>query len=494
MKKKIIITKSILFGASILLQGCVPKLPDAQVDSKNNITLPNKYPGYGNSNITSVSKDRFKKNSITASHSWTKFFGDPNLKKLIQTGLKNNQELKIINQEIHISNNEILSRRGEFLPKFMIGSQYEIEKVGRFTSQGANDETAEYEPGKFVPAVLHNHKAGAFMSWEIDIWSKLRNATRSAYLKYLASQEVKKLVSTQLVAEIANNYYELIALDQQLAIVRNFIGTLKQAQSMVEAQKNAGRSTSLAVKRFQAEVLKNQSRVFKIKQDIIIHENNLNQLLGRFPQPINRSHRGLTAYIPKNFNTNIPAKLLDNRPDIKQASLELIASRIDVKVAKARFFPSLSIDAGVGYEAFDAKHFLKSPDSIFYNIAGNLAAPIINRNAIKADYFSANNKQIQAIYNYELSILKAYKEVSNQLTTLSNIKKIYQLRRRQVSALYESVDISNMLFKAARVDYIEALMTRRDLLESEIELVEIKKKQLTTYVNLYKSLGGGWRK
>ena len=386
-----------------------------------------------------------------------------------------------------------MARKGEYFPKVWGGASYEIEKVGEFTSQGASDATTEYEPGEFVPKVLHNHRVGLFTSWEIDIWKKLRNATRSAYYRYLATIDVQKFMITNLVAEIANTYYELKALDTQLEIVQRYIKNLNRAQQVVEAQKNAARTTSLAVKRFKAEVLKNQARIYKIKQAIIVHENKINFLLGRFPQPVARSKISLINLIPKHFNTGIPFHLLDNRPDVQKACHALEARHIDVNVAKARFLPALGIDGGVGYEAFDAKLFIITPQSVFYNLAARLTAPIFNRNAIKAAFFSANNKQIQAIYHYDQVILSAFKEVANQLAAIANLNKTYGLRQKQVSALTESVDISNMLFRAARVDYLESLLTQRDLLDAQIDLVEIKKERLASYVKLYKALGGGWR-
>lgn len=482
------------------LQGCAPKVPEAELFANKKIAVPThfpEYPGGGHAaliiNQPVVNKSKGIVSGSSANIVWADIFTDPKLRDLITTALSQNQELKILEQEVKVAQNEILAKRGEVFPSFNVGLGYELEKVGEFTSQGASDKTAEYEPGKVVSKVLHNHEMGLSMSWEVDIWKKLRNATQSAYLKSLASNEVKKFAVTELVSEIASTYYELVALDRQLKIVTRFIDNLVQAKSMVEAQQRAARSTSLAVKRFQAEVLKNEGRVFGLQQAIYTTENRLNTLLGRLPHPIKRSDLSLTSYLPQNFYTGLPKQLLDNRPDIKEAKYQLMASEIDVKVAEARFYPSLSIDAGVGFEAFDSRHFLRSPQSVFYNLAGNLIAPIINRNAIKADFYSANYKQVQALLNYEKTFIKAYAEVANQLALIENTHKIYELRRKQVQTLSDSVEISNMLFRAARVDYVESLLTKRELMEAQMEQVEIGKQQLLSYVKLYRALGGGWQ-
>jgi outer membrane protein TolC len=164
-----------------------------------------------------------------------------------------------------------------------------------------------------------------------------------------------------------------------------------------------------------------------------------------------------------------------------------------VKVARARFYPSVGISASVGYNAFNPTYFFKSPESILYSLAGDLAAPLINRNAIKATYYSANVKQIQAVYNYERTILNAYVEVMNQLAKINNMQQSYNLKTKQVEALTKSVDISNDLFKSARADYMEVLLTQRDALEAKFELIETQKQKMNATVNIYQALGGGWR-
>ncbi|MBT1705727.1 TolC family protein, partial [Chryseosolibacter indicus] len=184
---------------------------------------------------------------------------------------------------------------------------------------------------------------------------------------------------------------------------------------------------------------------------------------------------------------------LQIRPDIKQVELDLAAAKLDIKVAKANFYPSLRITAGVGYQAFDPKYLLTTPESMLYTLAGDLIAPLVNRNAIKAYYYSASSRQIQAVYNYERTILNAYIEVVNQLSNISNLERSYDLKSKQVDALTQSINISTGLFKSARADYMEVLMTQRDALESRFELIETKKEQMNAMVNIYQALGGGWK-
>ena len=297
---------------------------------------------------------------------------------------------------------------------------------------------------------------------------------------------------TNLVSEIASSYYELMALDNQLEIISQTIEIQKNAYETVKLQKEAAKATELAVKRFEAELAKNRSLIYAIQQEITETENRINFLTGRFPQPIRRSSASFSESSPKLVQAGIPSQLLINRPDIRKAELELAAAKLDVKVARANFYPSFRITAGMGFQAFNARYLLTSPESMLYGLAGDLMAPLVNRNAIKAQYQTANSKQLQAVYEYEQRILNGYYEVSNQMAKISNLEQSANLKASQVQALTESIAISSSLFRSARADYMEVLLTQRDALESKMELIETKAQQMNAMVHLYQALGGGW--
>ncbi|MDB5013745.1 MAG: efflux system, outer rane lipoprotein NodT family, partial [Daejeonella sp.] len=322
---------------------------------------------------------------------------------------------------------------------------------------------------------------------------KLHNAKKAAVIRYLATVEGRNFVLTDLISEVANSYYELLALDNQLEFVKQNITLQKNALEIVKVQKEAARVTELAVQKFQAEVLNSQSLEFELMQQIKETENRVNFLLARYPQEIPRDKSNFLSLVPQAVNSGIPSQLLANRPDIKKAELELTAAKLDVKVARAEFYPSLGISASLGLQAFKPSYLVKFPESMLYSLAGDVAGPLINRNAIKAEFYSANSRQLQAMYNYERTILNAYLEVSTQLSKISNLEKRYDLKSKQVDALTKSIDISNDLFKSARADYLEVLMTQRDALESKLELIETKKEQLNAVTNIYRNLGGGWK-
>ena len=221
-------------------------------------------------------------------------------------------------------------------------------------------------------------------------------------------------------------------------------------------------------------------------------ENNINFLVGRFPQRVERDPSVFENWSPDTVQSGVPSQLLENRPDIRQAEMQLEASKLDVKVARANFYPTLDLSAAIGLQAFNPSYLPTTPESMLYSLAGELTAPLINRNAIQATYNSANAKKVQAVYNYERTILNAYIEVVNQLAKIDNLEKSYELKAQQVEALTRSINISNDLFRSARADYMEVLLTQRDALESRFELVETKMKQMNAFVNMYQALGGGW--
>lgn len=463
----------------LLSSACAPSLKDNPPRDANR-TIPQKF-------AASADAAQPQGAGNAGKRTWKSFFPEPELQTLIEAALTNNQELNMRLQEIVIAQNEVRARRGEYKPKLSAGVGAGVEKVGRHTSQGVSDEAHG------VPENLGNFTFGLNASWEVDIWKRLRNSTQAANYRYLASIEGKNFMVTQLVAEISASYYELLALDNQLKVLNENIAIQTDALEIVKLQKEAARVTELAVQRFEAEVLKNRSRQYNLEQQRVLVENRINFLVGRYPQPVARNAAKFNEPFTSNIQTGVPTELLDNRPDIRQAEAGMKAAQLDVKVAKAGFYPALSIEAGVGYESFNIKHLVATPESLLYNLAGNLTAPLLNRNVIAAEYRSANARQLQAVFNYERTLLQAFTDVANQLARIKNLEQSFQLQSQQVGQLTAAIEVSSTLFLSARADYMEVLLTRRDALDAQMELIEIKKEQLQAMVSVYQALGGGWQ-
>lgn len=425
--------------------------------------------------------------SVAVQKQWDQFFADPDLRALIEEALKNNQQLNIALQEIIITQNTVAGMRGQYIPNLAATAGGGVEKIGTYTSQGVSDRAHG------VPNPLPDLNFGFVASWETDVASRLRNARKAANFRYEATIQERNFLLTEIVAEIANSYYDLVALDNQIQILDKNIELQKNALEVVKLKKAAARGTELGVQRFSAEVLKNQGRRLFLEQQRIVVENRINFLVGRFPQPVKRNPQNFMSQNPDVVATGLPSDLLENRPDVKAAELRLAAAKFDTRSAKAAFYPSLRLDADVGFRSFKPSHLIDTPQSLVANLAGNLMAPLLNRAAIKADYRSANARQVQAVFEYERSILQAFTDVYNQLTAISNLRRRYEQLAQQVEALHAAIEVSKALYQSAQVDYYEVLMTVRDSLEAEMELVEAKKIQLQALVAIYQALGGGWR-
>lgn len=477
------INKNIIRTAviSLALMGCkAPMATKIQDDVKEN--LPQNFENQQNSSENN--------SGITP---WKQFFTDPNLVSLIETALKNNQELLITLQEIEIAKSNVMYKNGKLNPTVAAKLGAGVSKAGRYTSEGAGDASTDIKPGQEMPDPLGNFEGGLTVNWEVDIWHKLRTEKQSAIAHYLSTVEGKNFVLSNLIAEVADNYYELLALDNQLDIIHQYINLQQKALEISKIQKQAMAATELAVKKFEAELAKSNAAEYDLKQQITEKENQINALLGRFPQPIARTKENFMSIVPQTVYTGIPSQLLENRPDIKQAELELKAAKLDVEAARKEFYPNLEINAALGLEAFKPSYLVKMPESMAYNLAGELAGPLINKSAIKANFQTADARQIQALYEYDKTILNAYLDVANLMSKIKNLDQYYEMKSQESKALDQSIDIANQLFRNSRADYLEVLLNQRDALDAKMELIEAKQRQLSTVVNIYKSLGGGWK-
>jgi NodT family efflux transporter outer membrane factor (OMF) lipoprotein len=419
------------------------------------------------------------------------FFGDPALTFLIDQALVGNRELKILNEEIQIARNEILFRRGAYLPFVTYGSRAGVEKASQYTPLGAAEEQLTYPGEHHFPDPVPNFMGSLNLFWQLDIWRELRNARDAAAQRYMAACEKRNFFVTQMVAEIAEDYYTLMALDKRLENLDQTTRLQEKSLEFAKSRKEAGRDTELAVQRFQAEVRKNKSEILIIRQEIIEAENRINLILNRFPQPVEFTNEEFLDLQLRALHVGIPSQLLQNRPDIRQAERELAAAGLDIKVARAHFYPRLDISAGVGLEAFNPKYLASTPESLIYNVAADLAGPLINRKAIQAEYMTANAKQLQALYSYQLTVLKAFTEVVNYVAKADNFTRSIEVKKLQLESLEASVDAATDLFQNARAEYVEVLLAQRDLRDARMGLIDTKNEQLSAIVNAYQALGGG---
>ncbi len=421
------------------------------------------------------------------------FYNDPLLTGLIYQTLGTNLELKILEQEVQIARNEVLSRRGAYLPFVTVGADGGLDRHSLYTPAGAAENQLFYPRGKNFPDPLPNTRVGLNFFWRLDIWRALRNARDAAQQRYIAASEKRNSFVNRLVAEVAENYYRLMALDKRLENLNSIIELLEQSLKVAIAKKDAARGTLLPVQRFQAEVQKNQSEKLIIGQEIIEVENRINFLANRFPEPVERISAGFFDLNIHTLSLGVPSQLLQNRPDIRQAERELVAAGLDLKVARAHFFPDLTITGGVGYEAFNPR-YLFSPDALAANVAGGLIAPLINKKALQAEYLSANARQLESVYNYQRVVLNAFTEVINRISLVENYRRSIEIKKQQLESLEASVGTAiKLVFNAQPgVDYLDVLFAQRDLRDARMVLIDTKTRQLSAIVDTYQALGGGY--
>ncbi|WP_292010712.1 TolC family protein [Chryseobacterium sp.] len=475
-KFKIIITLSVL-GVVFSLSSCnVSKVSEPKLG--NNL-LPK---AYDNDNEKDSMNIKLPK--------WADFYKDPDLISLIDSALYDNFDVLIATENIKKSQALAKQAHGALLPNLNFVAGAGINRFGQYTMDGAGNAGTPIYKDKNIPKNLPDYLVGLQTSWEIDVFGKLKNQKKSAIARLLGSVEYKNVVITNLVAEIANNYYELLALDLSIDILDKNIKIQEDALELIRIMKQAAKSNELAVKQFEAQV--NNIKVIKYYQlqQITETENRLNILVGRYPQHIRRNKNYLKNS-PDKLILGIPTDLLSNRPDVKMAEYELLASKADLAAAKASFYPSLSISGTVGYQAF-LPSLLFSPKSIIFGLLGNLTAPLLNRASIKASFQNANASQNEALFNYQKTILNSYVEVYNEMKRINNLENIYLLKDDEVKKLTAAIDISNDLFKYGRANYLEVLVVQQNVLQANLDLISAKKEQFQSVVNIYKALGGGW--
>lgn len=423
---------------------------------------------------------------------WRKYFNDTQLLALIDEGIKNNPDVLIALQRTGAAEANLRFSKSALLPTVSANAAYLQRKFGLYTMDGAGNISTDITPGQRVPIHLPDYYLGLQTSWEADVWGRLRSKKRAATARYLAEKEGRNLAVTLLVARIAGAYYELLALDNQLDLVQKTITLQQEALALVTLQKQAAAANELAVMQFEAQLLNSGAIAYELRQRVVENEALINFLLGRYPQPVARDRSSFNAQVLPALNAGIPSDLLRNRPDIRQSELELLAAKADLKAARAAFYPSLVLQGNGGFQAFQTAFWFRSPESVAYALLANATAPLLNRGAIKAAFRTADAAQLQAFYNYNKSILNGYMEVNNGLWRMKNLDSLVDLRTRQVNALRRSVEVASDLFKTNRANYLEVLMTQRNALDTELELLDARRRRYNAAIDLYKALGGGW--
>lgn len=407
------------------------------------------------------------------------FFKDPHLIDLLNVGFSNNYNLGMAVKSIEMAHSYFLQGKSAYFPSLSVNPQLTYGVRSENSTGGAGAERA-----------YQGYQLGVNASWEADLWGKIKSQEKVAFANYQAAHAGLKVVQTELISRIASLYYQLVALDARSQVARETIENWRTSVSTIEALKEAGSVTEVAVQQNVAQLYFAQALLVDIDQNIFLLENTLNTLLSRPYQPIKRISWN-EIEVPDYFATGLPAQLLENRPDLRQIEYQIRGDFEDINVAKTFFYPALRISAGAGLESVNIGDFL-NPGSLFANIAGGLTQPILDRRQNKTQLEVANLRFEQSLLQYESAYLQAVQEVTDALQTANKAEEKMAFQQSQLTALHKAVDFSGELLNNGLANYLEVLRARDQVFSTELGIVDTRLQRVSAIVSLYKALGGGW--
>ena len=438
---------------------------------------------------TTISTDKLYRDQTSADTTtiadmpWQTVFKDEKLNALIQKGLDQNLNLKNAIENIVQARASLRQSKLAYYPTLQLDANATHTKQ---SEAGLN-----FPAGININTLTTTYKLGLSTSWEADIWGKLSSSKRAALATYLASDATKQAVQTQLISDIANNYFLLLAYDKQLKITEETLESRIKNVETIKELKEGAIVTGAAVVQSEANQHAAEVLIPDLKQSIRETENAINILLGQTPGPIDRGELG-TQIIPENLAIGVSSQLLENRPDVRQAEFNFRTAFEMTNMAKTYFYPSLTLTASGGFSNLELKDFFAN--SVFYSLIGGLTQPIFNQGINKMRLTQAQSQQVQAYNNFQQSLLVAGQEVSNALYTYQMAVEKEDSRAKQIEALIKAVDYTQQLLEySSATNYTDVLTSQQNLLAAQLSGVNDNLQKLQAVVNLYRALGGGWK-
>jgi len=432
-------------------------------------------------------KVSFADTSSIADIEWKKFFTDPVLQNLISKGLTYNHDLLTAMKNIEIGQQRMKQAKLLLLPDLnaQVTAQTYYPSKNSLNGLSTNSFLGKNH--------VENYQAVVNLSWEVDIWGKLRNQKEATLAEYLQTYEASKAVQTQLVADIAQGYFNLLMLDKQLEIARTNLALNDTFLRASQLLRDAGLANSLAVQRAASQKQTTELLIPLLEQDIAIQENALQVLAGQLPATISRSALLEDFIVPDYLSAGLPVSMVSRRPDVRSNEMALMAANAQVGVAQANMYPALNITAGGGLESFKSSNWFNIPGSLFGIAAGTVAQPIFQRRRLKTEFEVAKLQREEAVIHFRQSVLVATEEVSNALIQLDKLKQQRNISTAQTDTLRLAVNNARLLFKADLANYLEVITAQTARLQAELYLASVQRQELGAMVELYRSLGGGWR-
>jgi multidrug efflux system outer membrane protein len=418
---------------------------------------------------------------------WKNFFTEKEILQLIDSAVTRNNDLQIAVKNIEIAQYRFTQSKWGNVPQanLFVNASTSNPSDNSFTGMNLNQALGQKHVDDF--------SAGVSLSWEADIWGKISNQKKGAFAGYLQSEEVRKALQTSIVANVSKGYYNLLMLDAQLDIAKKNVQLNDSTTNIIKLKYDAGQITSLGIQQSEAQRLSAAQLIPLLEQNIVIQENALSVLTGFFPNSKQRSNKLSSIEVKNNNTIGIPSSLVSRRPDVKSAELALKVANANVGITKADLYPSLKITAQGGVNSFETSSWFNIPASLFGTVAGGLTQPLLNNKKLKTQYNIAVAEREKAVLSFRQAVLIAVSEVSDALVKTEKLQQQESILQERVKTLQQAIKNANLLFQNGMAEYLEVLSAQANLLQSELELANLKREQLSANTDLYRALGGGWR-
>lgn len=486
--------KSNLFKTSIgvilITVVCIQGCKVGQRYSQPDVGIPEGYRG----DILSQTDDTLG----LARVDWRDFFQDTILKNLIDSALVNNYDMKTALLNIEIANRQVLQNRANFLPSVgaTIASANKQWRSQEFSSNPSSKWYAQegIDPPDNMYVLASQFGSEISFSWELDIWGKIRNRQDQVVAEYLETHEARHAIQTNLIAQVAQAYFNLLMLDAQIGVAKRNMQLNDSTLHMIKLQYEAGEITALAIQQTESQRLLAASLIPALEKEIAVQENMLRVLTGEMPDQIDRGTSFENLLDDKReISLGAPLDIIRNRPDIRAAELDLIAANAYANVQQAMRYPSLTIGGTLGVNAMLPKNWFNIPGALLGGIGGDLTAPIFQNRRLKTQHEIALLEREKAEISFQQTVLEAVSEVSNAVITVDKQREQLEYAKQRVENSQLAVKNAGLLFRSDYASYLEVITAQSNALSSDLDLVALRQRYLASYIDLYRSLGGGWR-
>lgn len=423
----------------------------------------------------------YNESTSNTNYTWWEQFGDPVLIELVDEALENNNDLKTA-----------MCRVCEFIGRLEVVQSKMFPQINAFASGVRKEIPADVTalpPG--VPRVFNQYDLIFSASYELDLWGKIYSATEAARAELMAQVNARRTVVVTLVSSVASTYILMRQYDMQLDISRQTLVSREEAYKIARARYLGGLTSELEVRQAEAERQTAAAQVLNFETLVAEQENLLSVLIGRPPQCMDRGMRVNEMFVPFNLPAGIPSEILDQRPDIMQAEDNLIAANASIGVARANFFPSITLTGQYGGESLVIGHLFSNPAKMWnYGIA--IAQPLFTGGFLTGQLKIAEAIKCEAYYQYFQTVLNAFREVEDALIAHENFKKLDIVTKERVNALKEALHLANLQYNNGQTDYLNVLDAQRNLFAAQLDYAQALSNTLLSLIEIYRSLGGGW--